>query len=118
MVEFRSEYRRVDNDKRKNPRVEMRCDATIFGVEGILIITDISLGGIFVEAESSNKIPIGQRVTINFRLPTENSVRRMKAKTVNRTKRGIGCRFIFEKVDEKKAIYRCFDFIKDTLPAE
>jgi len=118
MVEFRSEYRPVGNDKRKNPRTELRCDATILGVDGILIITDISLSGIFVEAKPSNKIPIEQVVSINFKLPTEKNVIRMKAKTVNRTERGIGCQFIFENDNEKKIIFRCFNFIKDTLPAE
>jgi hypothetical protein len=118
MVEFRSEYRTVSNDKRKNPRTELRCDATMLGVDGILIITDISLSGIFVEAKPSNKIPIEKVVSINFKLPTEKNVIRMKAKTVNRTDRGIGCQFIFEKDNQKKAIFRCFNFVKDTLPAE
>ena len=118
MVEFRSEYRTVENEKRKNPRTELRCDATILGVDGILVITDISLGGIFIETKPSNTIPIGKIVTINLKLPTEKNVTRMKAKTRNRTKRGIGCQFIFENDREKKMIFRCFDFIKDTLPAE
>ena len=118
MVDFRSEYRAVDNDKRRNPRTELRCDATVFGVDGILIITDISLGGIFVETNASNTIPIGKIVGINLKLPTEKNVIRIKAKTVNRTGRGIGCQFIFENNNEKRAIYRCFDFVRDTLPAE
>jgi len=118
MVEFRSEYRIVGNDKRKYPRTELRCDATILGVDGILIITDISLNGIFVEAKPSNKIPIEQVVSINFKLPTEKNVIRLKAKTVSRTERGIGCQFIFKNDNEKKIIFRCFNFIKDTLPAE
>ena len=118
MVNFRSEYRTVSHDKRKSPRTELRCDATIFGVDGILIITDISLGGIFVEAKMSNIIPIGRIVTINLKIPTAKNVIRMKAKTVNRTDRGIGCQFIYDSDKEKKTIFRFFDFIKDTLPAE
>jgi hypothetical protein len=102
MVEFRSEYRIVSNEKRKYPRTELRCDATILGIDGILIITDISLSGIFVEAKPSNKIPIGQIVSINFKLPTEKNVIRMKAKTVNRTERGIGCQLIFQNDSQKK----------------
>lgn len=118
MVEFRSEYRTVGNDKRKYPRTELRCDATILGVDGILIITDISLSGIFVEAKPSHKIPIGEVVSINVKLPTEKNVIKIKAKTVNKTDRGIGCQFIFGNDIEKKAIFRCFNFVKDTLPAE
>lgn len=118
MVVFRSEYRTVDNDKRKSPRTELRCDATVFGVDGILIITDISLGGIFFEAKLSNNIPIGKIVTINLKPPTEKSIIRMKAKTVNQTDRGIGCQFIYDSEKEKKTIFRFFNFIKDTLPAE
>ena len=118
MVIFRSEYRTVDNDKRKNPRTEIRCDATIFGIDGILIITDISLGGIFVEAKPSNKIPIGESVIINFKLPIEKSVIRLKAKTINKTERGIGCQFIFENDKQKKIIFKAFEFLRETLPAE
>ena len=118
MVDFRSEYRTVAKDKRKSPRTELRCDATIFGVDGILIITDISLGGIFVETKKSNNIPIGQIVTINLKPPTEKNIVRMKAKTISRTDRGIGCQFIYANDKEKKTVFRFFNFIKDTLPAE
>ena len=118
MVVFRSENRTVGKDNRKFPRTELRCDATVFGVDGILTITDISLGGCFFEAKLSNNIPINKIITINLKPPTEQSVIKIKAKTINQTERGIGCQFIYGKDQEKKAIFRCFNFIKDTLPAE
>jgi hypothetical protein len=118
MVVFRSENRTVGKDNRNFPRTELRCDATIFGVDGILTITDISLGGCFFEAKLSYTIPINKIVTINLKLPTEKRVLKMKAKTINQIERGIGCQFIYENDREKRAIYQCFEFIKDTLPVE
>ena len=118
MVEFRSEKRTVDYDKRKYPRVEFRCNASVFGIDGVLTVTDLSLGGIFVEVKLSSKISIGKLVSINLKLPTEKIVLRLKAKVVSQTDRGIGCQIAYDNEREKKAIYRCFDFVKDTLPVE
>ena len=118
MVVFRSEHRAVGKDNRKFPRTELRCNATVFGVDGVLIITDISLGGVFIEAELSSDIPVGETITINVKLPTEKKVRRMKAKTVNQNSRGIGCQLMYKNDSEKKAIFRCFEFVKGTLPVE
>ena len=118
MVVFRSEKRTVSKDLRKFPRTELRCNATIFGVDGILTITDISLGGMFIEAKLPNAIPAGETITINLKLPTEKNVRRIKARAVNQTNRGIGCQLIYRNELEKKAIFRCFDFVRETLPLE
>ena len=49
MVDIRSEKREVQIEKRKDPRLELHCEANIFGLKGIQTITDISLGGIFIE---------------------------------------------------------------------
>lgn len=118
MVDFRSEKRSVGNDKRKYPRVEFRCNASVLGIDGVLTVTDLSLGGIFVEVKLSSKISIGKLVNINLKLPTEKIVIRLKAKVTSQTNRGIGCQIAYDNERERKAIYRCFDFVKDTLPVE
>jgi hypothetical protein len=118
MVDFRSEKRKIGYDKRKHPRVEFRCNASVFGVDGVLTVTDLSLGGIFVEVKLSSKISIGKSVNINLKLPTEKKVMRLKAKVTNQTDRGIGCQLTYDNERERKAIYKCFDFVKDTLPVE
>ena len=118
MVDFRSEKRTIGNDKRKYPRVEFRCNASVLGIDGILTITDLSLGGIFIEVKLSSKIPIGKIVNLNLKFPTEKKVMRLKAKVTNQTDRGIGCQLTYDNERERKAIYKCFDFVKDTLPVE
>jgi hypothetical protein len=90
----------------------------IHGLDGVLTITDISLGGIFIEVSDSENFDIGQTVIINSKLPTETSALRFKAKVVNKTDRGIGCQFISLDEQEKEAICLCFEYFKDTLPAK
>ena len=88
------------------------------GLDGIKTITDISLGGIFLEVGELDKIEIGQPVMINVKLPTEPKTMRLKAKVVNKTHRGIGCQFKSLEESQKEAICLCFEYFKDTLPAK
>ena len=118
MVNFRSEKRAVGTDNRKYPRIEFRCKASVLGIDGILTITDISLGGVFVEVKLPGKVPTDKMVTLNLKLPTEKNVMQLKARVTNQTDRGIGCQLTYKNEKERKAIYRCFDFFKDTLPVE
>lgn len=116
MVDIRSEHRKVGVEKRKDPRLEFHCDATVLGVQGVLSITDISLGGIFIETSNPGSIDVGRTVMISTKLPSERYVIRLKAKVVRQTERGIGCQFVDLKEQEKEAICTCFELFKDTLP--
>ena len=118
MVDLRSEQRTVELERRKHARLELHCDATVLGLEGTQKITDISLGGIFIETKIPEKVKIGQTILINTILPSERKMIRFKAKIVSQTKRGIGCQFISLQEQHKDAICLCFELFKDTLPAE
>ena len=117
MADIRSEKKKVKNERRRDPRLEFHCNAMVQGIDGILTITDISLGGIFIEIGEIDKVAVGKIVTINVKLPTETQAVRFKAKVVNQTNRGIGCQFISLEKWEKEAICLCFEYFKDTLPA-
>lgn len=118
MADIRSEKRDVSVERRKHPRLELHCNATVLGLTGLQKITDISLGGIFIEAKIPDKVKIGQIITVNTKLPTEKSVIKFKAKVVSQLERGIGCQFISLKDSDRDAICLCFEMFKDTLPAE
>ena len=117
MADIRSKKKNVTKERRKDPRLEFHCNAMLQGIDGILTITDISLGGVFIEIGELDKIAIGKIVTINVKLPTETQAVRFKAKIVNKTNRGIGCQFISLDDWRKEAICSCFEYFKDTLPA-
>jgi hypothetical protein len=117
MVDLRSEKKIVKKEKRKDPRLELHCDASVLGIDGIQKITDISLGGIFIETHVLNRIEVGQMITINIKLPTEKNTIRFKAKVVCKTNRGIGCQFISLDDQKREAICLCFEMFRDTLPA-
>mgnify|MGYP000142960453 CR=1 FL=1 len=118
MADLRSEKKSIKQEKRKDPRLEFHCNAMVLGLDGIKTITDISLGGIFLEVEELNWFKIGQMVIINVKLPTEPKTIRLKSKVVNKTHRGIGCQFISLDENQKDAICLCFEYFKDTLPAK
>lgn len=118
MADLRSEKKSVKQERREDPRLEFHCSAMVLGLEGIKTITDISLGGIFIEVGGLDKIEIGQTVVINVKLPTEPKTMRLNAKVVNKNQRGIGCKFISLEESQKDAICLCFEYFKDTLPAK
>jgi len=117
MVDIRSDKKDVKVERRLHPRLELHCDASVLGLTGTQAITDISLGGIFIEAKIPEKVKIGQIITVNTNLPTEKNTIKFKAKIVTHTDRGIGCQFISLQDDERDAICLCFEMYKDTLPA-
>jgi hypothetical protein len=118
MADLRSEKKNVRQERRKDPRLEFHCNAMVLGLDGVKTITDISLGGIFIEVEELDRTEIGQTVIINVKLPTEPNTLRFKAKVVNKTHRGIGCQFVSLEESQKDAICMCFEYFKDTLPAK
>ena len=117
MVDLRSEKKKVKKENRKDPRLELHCNASVLGIDGIQKITDISLGGIFMETIVPNKIKLGQIITLNVKLPTEKNTLKFKAKVVCKTNRGIGCQFVSLDDQKKEAICLCFEMFRDTLPA-
>ena len=103
MVDVRSENKKVKVERRAHPRLELHCDASVLGLQGVQSITDISLGGVFIEAKISGKLKIGQIITVTTKLPTEKNVLKLKAKIVSQTERGIGCQFILLDDESKDA---------------
>lgn len=116
MVDIRSEHRRVRVERRKYPRLEFHCDADVSGVQSILSIINISLGGVFIEASDPDSINVGRTIMINTKLPSERHVIRLKAKVVRKTERGIGCQFIGLKEQVREAICTFLELFKGTLP--
>jgi hypothetical protein len=117
MVDLRSDKKEVKTERRKDPRLEFHCDARVLSIDGIQTITDISLGGIFIETDMLDQISVGQIVTAVTNLPTERKAIRFKAKVVSKRDRGIGCQFIALDDDKREAICLCFEMFRDTLPA-
>ena len=56
MADIRSEMKKVEFDRRKDPRIEFHCNAMVLGIDGVLTITDISLDGVFIEIPQLKKI--------------------------------------------------------------
>jgi c-di-GMP-binding flagellar brake protein YcgR len=116
MVDLRRKDEKVDIDRRTHPRLDFNCKATIRGINQVVLVTDISLGGFFFELNTKKKLKMGTLVDVSMRLPTEEQAIRFKAKFISQGERGIGCKFVGLSPENEEAIRFCFDTFKDTLP--
>lgn len=108
----------VRQEKRKDPRVEFHCLVIIEGFHGEKRITDISLGGVFVECEPEliRGFHVGQELRLFIKLPAEDDFIKVHAQIVNVTERGIGCKFMELGRKCEDAIQQTFNLAKHTLP--
>jgi len=117
-LDCRTKSKVVRKEKRKDPRVEFHCLAIIDGFHGEKRITDISLGGVFLEVEEE-LIPgfyVGKGLRLLIKLPAEDDLIKVHAQIVNVTERGIGCKFIELGRKCEDAIQHTFNLAKHTLP--
>jgi Tfp pilus assembly protein PilZ len=108
----------VSEERRIDPRVEFHCPVTIEGVPREQRVTDISLGGVFIECGSAlrGRFQQGQTIHLLLNLPTEDGLTKAKAKVTCVTEQGIGCKFIEMGKRRQEAIEQCFSLAKNTLP--
>jgi hypothetical protein len=103
------------NEKRRHPRLEFQCTGMVMGKEAV--VTDISMGGIFLELdEIPEMLKIGRVTNVDLDLPTEPESVRIKIKIVNRNEKGVGAKYIDLSKENIQAINNCFDAFKNTLP--
>ena len=115
-VDFRREVNIVGEDSRRHPRLEFHCPARIEGLEGVHNITDISLGGAFVELSDPSAFEVGQVRQLNIKFPTEKEATKVTAEVANVRKRGVGFKFVALTRKNQETIRFCFDTFKDTIP--
>lgn len=118
-IDFRRMLVRVSEEKRRFPRLEFHCSARLHGINGsngIVCVTDISLGGVFVEIEKHSRLKRGQTVYLHMALPTEPEAVEVKVRVSNVRARGVGMMFIGLTPRNRNSIRLCFDTFKDTLP--
>lgn len=118
MVEFKSKSIPVKIDRREHPRLEFRCPVIVGSIPGFKRITDLSMGGVFIEMDPTEGLQMDRRVELSIRFPTEPSATRIKAQVVSVKPNGVGCMFL-DLTDELTEIVRnCFEAFKDTLPID
>lgn len=115
-VDFRRKVVEVRVERRYFPRLEFHCQARIHGFKGLLKITDISLGGVFIELEDHSTLRKGQTLYLCIAMPTERDPIKVKARVATLNGRGIGVRFINLTRRNLNSIRFCFNTFKDTLP--
>jgi len=118
MVELKNISPQPKVERRQHPRLLFHCKATIRGINQVVRVTDISLGGFFFELRTKKKLKLGALVDVSMRLPTETDTLRFKAKLISQGTRGIGCKFVSLTPDIQDSIRNCFEIFKDTLPID
>ena len=118
MIDIQNNHFEDGMERRAHPRLVFHCSATIRGINHVVKITDISLGGFFFELATNKKVKLGTLVDVSMRLPTEESTLRFKAKLISQGKRGIGCKYVSLMPETREAIRNCFETFRDTMPIE
>ena len=108
----------IAEDRRLTPRVDLSCPVYLEGIHGPQTITDLSIGGVFVECDEATRhaFPVGQLITLAMKLPTEEEMVEVKARVVKHNERGMHCRFEALEGKTEDAIYYCFNLTKHTIP--
>lgn len=117
-IDCRRTTTEVRDEKRTDPRVEFQCPVQIEGFRGGTTVTDLSLGGAFIECPSAfgAKLRVGQTVGLNIKLPTEDEMVRVEAEVVKLVGRGMHCRFVNLGQKTAQAIQVAFNLARYTLP--
>ena len=117
-IDCRRKISEVNEEKRIDPRVEFQCPVEIEGFHGEMIVTDLSLGGVFIECQFAfqEEFQLNQTIYLLMALPTEEAPVGMQAKIVSFSRRGIHCKFINPGPKSHEAVQRCFGVAKHTLP--
>ena len=115
-VDFRRSVSDVHENHRQHPRLEFHCPARIQGIKGVFRVTDISMGGAFLELEPTSGFKVGQAFNLIMKLPTEYEPITSKVKVANIRKRGVGLEFMNLTPKNEQIIRFCFETFKDTIP--
>ena len=115
-LDFRREVAAGHDEKRRYPRLEFHCPVKIQGVEGVHRVTDIGMGGVFVEVNSASHLKLGQVLQLAMKLPTEYEPTKLKVQVANVRDRGVGFKFLDLSRENQEVIRVCFDTFKDTVP--
>jgi c-di-GMP-binding flagellar brake protein YcgR len=115
-VDFRRNVAQVGADGRRHPRIEFHCPVRIEGLNGVHKVTDISLGGVFVEFQEPIKLQVGETRQLTIKVPTEYDPIKVKAEVANARHRGVGFKFVELTGKNQEMIRFCFDTFKDTIP--
>lgn len=115
-LDFRREIASNYDEKRRYPRLEFHCPVKIQGLDGVHKVTDIGMGGVFVEVKGTGHVKVGQVLQLAVKLPNEYEPIKLKARVANVRKRGIGFKFVDLSRENQEVIRVCFNAFKDTIP--
>ncbi len=116
MLDVRSRLMEVSQDKRQNPRLEIRCKVFFDRINGTAEMTDFSMGGFFAEISDITGLELGMMTNVAIKLPMEENAFLQKVKIVNINRRGVGCQFVDLTKKNSITIKNCFEIFKNTLP--
>ena len=117
MTDFNRRIDTVNQERRHCPRLDFTCPVIISGVKGVHSITDLSLGGVFIElSPGSSVLNPGHKLHLIVKLPTENYSIHVRTEVKFQTRSGIGCRFLDLSEKDQESFQNCFEFYRDMLP--
>ncbi|MBI5894604.1 MAG: PilZ domain-containing protein [Desulfobacterales bacterium] len=118
MVKFQRNYLPVDEDFRRQPRIEFQLPVSIIGFEVQAYILDFSLEGFYIQVDRAADFNEGQSLRLALRFPAERNLSMIKVRVARIDTHGIGCEFIDLEPTMKELIDRNFEIFSSTLPIQ
>lgn len=116
MLDLKREHINKHSELREEPRIEFHFPVTIIGFDTEACVVDFSLGGFFIETDSTAMPKPGQKVSIALRLPTEQKTITVRAEVIYRAGKGFGCKLCNPSPENRDILERCFTVFSGTLP--
>ena len=118
MVKFQRSYIPVNEDYRRQPRIEFQLPVSIMGIKVEATILDFSLEGFYIQLECASNFNEGQLLKLALRFPGERNLSMIKVRVARVDKHGIGCEFMDLEPAMKELIDRNFEIFSCTLPIQ
>jgi c-di-GMP-binding flagellar brake protein YcgR len=108
----------MTKEKRKNPRIDLHFEIIEIGQEhkGPHKVTDLSLGGLFIETPKPSKFREGEEIRLVMREPADNKLMRLDVRVAHVGKKGIGVEFLKLMPRDQQILEICFNLFRHTLP--
>jgi len=104
-------------ERRKNPRIELRFKITIRTTHhGLHEVQDLSVGGLFIRTTDPSMFGQGDEIELVMREPADNKLMHLNARVAHVGQNGIGVEFSNVTAEDQKALKTCFDLFRYTLP--
>jgi len=106
----------MGEEKRRVPRIDLYLPLTVKRREGAKKIRDLSLTGLFIEADNTSSFQERDEVDLVIELPYEEDAMEVRARIIRVIRDGIGVEFVDISPQNAHTLEYWFNVYRHTVP--